>query len=88
MMIMAYYFLMQISDFLNALFSDWLIYMNEVFVGLFALCVAYWGNRIHRASWLGALTIFLAVACATLAVPEIYNPLSGSEIDSSITGMP
>ncbi|XP_018578719.1 solute carrier organic anion transporter family member 1A2 isoform X1 [Anoplophora glabripennis] len=65
---------------------DWLIYTNEVFVGLFSLCVAYWGNRLHRAGWLGALTIFLAIACATLAVPEIYNPLSGSEIDSSITG--
>ncbi|KAJ8958758.1 hypothetical protein NQ314_006374 [Rhamnusium bicolor] len=66
---------------------DWLIYTNEAFVGLFALCVAYWGNRIHRASWMGGLTIFVAVACITLAVPEIYNPFSGNEIDSTITGL-
>ncbi|KAJ8949656.1 hypothetical protein NQ318_010075 [Aromia moschata] len=52
----------------------------------FALCVAYWGNRIHRASWIGALTMFVAVSGALLAVPEVYNPFSGSEIDDSISG--
>ncbi|KAJ8984534.1 hypothetical protein NQ317_011005 [Molorchus minor] len=65
---------------------DWFIYTNEVFAGLLALCVAYWGNRIHRASWMGGLTMLLAVAAATLAVPEVHNPFSGNEIDDSIPG--
>ncbi|XP_060516277.1 solute carrier organic anion transporter family member 2A1-like isoform X2 [Cylas formicarius] len=66
---------------------DHLIYVNEIFVGVFALVVAYWGNRIHRATWLGALTIYLSVCCLTLGVPEIHQPFSGNETDiSAITG--
>ncbi|KAG5881804.1 hypothetical protein JTB14_004103 [Gonioctena quinquepunctata] len=64
----------------------WIIYSNEIFAGIFALCVAYWGNRIHRATWMGALTIFLSVSCITLAIPEIYNPFTGVEINTAITG--
>ncbi|CAH1153524.1 unnamed protein product [Phaedon cochleariae] len=64
----------------------WFIFANEISVGIFALYVAYWGNRIHRASWMGTLTIFLSISCATLAIPEIYNPFTGVEINSAITG--
>ncbi|CAG9770271.1 unnamed protein product [Ceutorhynchus assimilis] len=63
---------------------DWLIYINEVFVGIFALLVAYWGNRIHRPTWLGALTIYLGVSCITLAIPEIYQPFNKDETNISV----
>ncbi|XP_044256188.1 solute carrier organic anion transporter family member 74D-like isoform X2 [Tribolium madens] len=52
---------------------EWLIYTNEFFVGLCALLVAYYGNRIHRISWIGGLTIFQAVSSGILVIPEIYR---------------
>ncbi|XP_066258869.1 solute carrier organic anion transporter family member 2A1-like [Euwallacea similis] len=60
---------------------DWLIYTNEIFVGLFALFLAYWGNRMHRPNWLGALTIYLGISCIILAIPEIYQPFRQEETD-------
>lgn len=53
--------------------SDWLLYMGDIFIGIFAFTVAFWGNRIHRMSWLGSLTIFQAVASLTLIIPELYS---------------
>ncbi|EFA10914.2 solute carrier organic anion transporter family member 74D isoform X2 [Tribolium castaneum] len=52
---------------------DWLIYTNEFFVGLCALLVAYYGNRIHRISWIGGLTIFQAISSGILVIPEVYR---------------
>ncbi|XP_017774173.1 PREDICTED: solute carrier organic anion transporter family member 2A1-like [Nicrophorus vespilloides] len=54
--------------------TDWLIYSCDVFGGAFSLLISYWGNRIHRASWLGALSIFHAISAATLIIPELYHP--------------
>ncbi|CAH1974456.1 unnamed protein product [Acanthoscelides obtectus] len=65
----------------------WFIYAGEVQGGIFAFAVAYWGSRTHRACWIGGLTIFLALAAATLAIPEIYKPYNATEIDRAITAL-
>lgn len=64
--------------------ADWLIYVNEVFVGIFGLLLAYWGNRIHRPNSLGAVVMYLGVACFLLAIPEIYHPIKSDETDITI----
>ncbi|XP_072401917.1 solute carrier organic anion transporter family member 1C1-like isoform X2 [Diabrotica undecimpunctata] len=64
--------------------KGWLVVSNEIFVGILALCVSYWGNRIHRTTWMGALTMLIAVSGATLAIPEIHRPFTGVEITSAI----
>ncbi|CAG9855220.1 unnamed protein product [Phyllotreta striolata] len=66
--------------------EEWFVFFNEIFVGIFALCISYWGNRIHRATWIGALTMLIAVAGGILAIPEIYNPFTKVEITSAIKG--
>ncbi|XP_072401916.1 solute carrier organic anion transporter family member 2B1-like isoform X1 [Diabrotica undecimpunctata] len=68
--------------------KGWLVVSNEIFVGILALCVSYWGNRIHRTTWMGALTMLIAVSGATLAIPEIHRPFTGVEITSAIIGPP
>ncbi|XP_050314313.1 solute carrier organic anion transporter family member 2A1-like [Anthonomus grandis grandis] len=64
--------------------TEWIIYINEVFVGFFALIVAYWGNRNHRPKWLGTLTIYLAVFCIILVIPEGYLPYNKGETDIDV----
>lgn len=63
-------------------FLDCLIYMNEVFSGIFALFVAHYGNKIHRASWFGGLVIYQSIASLVLLIPEIYRPNSNEIIIS------
>lgn len=67
-----------ILDKLN--FLDYLIYINEIFSGMFALIVAYYGNKIHRASWLGGLVIYQSIASLVLLLPEIYKQNITDEI--------
>ncbi|XP_022915463.1 solute carrier organic anion transporter family member 74D [Onthophagus taurus] len=52
----------------------WLLYSNEIFVGVFALLISYWGNRIHRVSWLGGLAIFQSFIAIFLVIPETHEP--------------
>ncbi|CAH0562582.1 unnamed protein product [Brassicogethes aeneus] len=59
----------------------WVIYVNEFLVGVFALFVAYYGNKTHRPKWIGVSTIFLAVAGFLIAAPEIYKPYRNEEVD-------
>ncbi|KAL1493461.1 hypothetical protein ABEB36_011508 [Hypothenemus hampei] len=63
---------------------DWLIYINEVFVGILAIFVAYLGNKMHRPKWLGGLTIYLGVSCFIVAIPEIYQPFRTGETDINV----
>lgn len=59
--------------------------MNEIFTGIFALVISYYGNLIHRASWLGGLVIYQAVASVVLLIPEIYKPIT-QLTETNITG--
>lgn len=42
---------------------------------------------MHRTTWMGALTMLIAVSGGTLAIPEIYNPFTKTEITNAITGI-
>lgn len=42
-------------------------------MGIIALLVSYYGNIIHRTSWIGGLVVFQAIASGLLIVPEIYK---------------
>lgn len=57
--------------------------MNEIFSGIFALFIAHYGNKLHRASWLGGLVIYQSIACLVLLIPEIYRPDGNEEIISN-----
>ncbi|XP_057660184.1 solute carrier organic anion transporter family member 2A1-like [Diorhabda carinulata] len=66
--------------------TNWMTVSNEVFNGLLALCISYWGARLHRSSWIGGFTMVIAVSGATLTIPEIYHPFTGVEITNTIIG--
>lgn len=58
--------------------------MNDVLVGVFALAVAYWGNRIHRPGWIGVIAIFLSVSGLIISIPEIYSPFTSDDVSDVI----
>lgn len=53
--------------------SDWLLVASGVFTGLFAIVVAYWGNRIHRTAWLGGLFMLQSVLCLIVIIPTLVH---------------
>ncbi|XP_018326963.1 solute carrier organic anion transporter family member 2A1-like [Agrilus planipennis] len=56
---------------------EWFLKLDEILCGVLALTVSYWANRIHRASWIGGLTIFQSIMGLLLIVPEVFYPFHG-----------
>lgn len=67
------------------LFLDWLSVSHEIFLSLIAIIIGYWGNRIHRAAWIGGLACFQGAACFLIMIPyleHVKNPNATVIIDS------
>ncbi|XP_055597339.1 solute carrier organic anion transporter family member 1C1 [Uranotaenia lowii] len=58
---------------------DWLLVSAGISMGVFALIIAYWGNRIHRISWLGGIFMIQAVGLLMLIIPTLTHNSSESD---------
>lgn len=54
-------------------FIDWLLVASGIFQGIFAVLVAYWGNRIHRTGWLGGLFMIQSFLCILVIIPTLVH---------------
>lgn len=54
-------------------FSDWILVVGELTPILFGVLIAYWGDRIHRVSWIGALTLLQSVSYFILIIPHLTH---------------
>lgn len=54
-------------------FQDWLLVANGIFQGLFAVIIAYWGNRIHRISWIGGILMLQSTLSLAVTIPILAN---------------
>uniref|UniRef100_A0A182JFR2 Uncharacterized protein n=1 Tax=Anopheles atroparvus TaxID=41427 RepID=A0A182JFR2_ANOAO len=70
---------------------DWLLVTAGIAQGVFALLVSYWGNRLHRISWLGAIFMLQAVSLIVLIIPtlthnsEESNTIEAANMDKTCT---
>lgn len=53
--------------------SEWLLVSHGIFQGLFAILIAFWGNRIHKIQWLCGLVIFESVTSFLVIIPTIVH---------------
>lgn len=53
----------------------------------FGLVVAYWGDRIHRASWMGALTLLQSVSYFIMIIPHLTHRVRVIEETQNVTHM-
>ncbi|TGZ47629.1 solute carrier organic anion transporter family member 2A1 [Temnothorax longispinosus] len=66
---------------------DWILVVAELTPVLLGLMVAYWGDRIHRASWIGALTLLQSVSYFILIIPHLTHRVRVIEETQNITHM-
>lgn len=52
---------------------DWLLVASGIFTGLFAIVIAYLGNRIHRTAFLGGLFMLQSILCLIVVIPTLSN---------------
>ncbi|XP_066600870.1 solute carrier organic anion transporter family member 2B1 [Prorops nasuta] len=60
---------------LDPYLMDWMVASSDVVPFALGLLVAYWGDRIHRAAWLGGLTLLQSTAYIILIIPHFDNSL-------------
>jgi hypothetical protein len=53
--------------------SDWILVVAELTPFILGLAVAYWGDRIHRASWIGALILLQSASYFILIIPHLTH---------------
>ncbi|XP_055644230.1 solute carrier organic anion transporter family member 74D [Toxorhynchites rutilus septentrionalis] len=62
---------------------DWLLVTSGIAQGVFAILVVYWGNRLHRISWLGEIFMLQAVGLLLLVIPTLtHNSAESQTIDA------
>ncbi|XP_012523933.1 solute carrier organic anion transporter family member 1A5 [Monomorium pharaonis] len=66
---------------------DWILVVAELTPILLGLIVAYWGDRVHRASWIGALTLLQSVSYFTLIIPHLTHRVRVIEETQNVTHM-
>ncbi|XP_058794488.1 solute carrier organic anion transporter family member 2A1-like [Phymastichus coffea] len=68
---------------------EWILYLSEIVPLIIGLAVAYWGDKIHRASWLGGLTLIQCAALLSLIIPHIsHSSVKVIEDTTNVTHMP
>ncbi|XP_058446033.1 solute carrier organic anion transporter family member 74D [Malaya genurostris] len=63
---------------------DWLLVGSGISQGLFALLVTYWGNRLHRISWLGGIFMLQSAGLLMLIIPTLTHNSNDSETIAAI----
>ncbi|XP_062545501.1 solute carrier organic anion transporter family member 1C1 [Armigeres subalbatus] len=58
---------------LDPFIVDWLLVTSGIAQGVLALLVAYWGNRLHRISWLGGTFMLQSVGLVLLIIPTLTH---------------
>ncbi|XP_011639833.1 solute carrier organic anion transporter family member 1A5 [Pogonomyrmex barbatus] len=66
---------------------DWVLVVAEITPTIFGLIVAYWGDRIHRASWIGALTLLQSFSYFILIIPHLTHQVHVIEETPNVTHM-
>ncbi|XP_044012488.1 solute carrier organic anion transporter family member 1A5-like isoform X2 [Aphidius gifuensis] len=65
---------------------EWLTIINNgLFPFILALPVSYWGDRIHRAAWIGALVLIQSVGYLFLVIPHINSSSKVIEGTNNVT---
>jgi len=53
--------------------SDWILVVADLTPFILGLAVAYWGDRIHRVSWIGALILLQSASFFVLIIPHLTH---------------
>ncbi|XP_025264088.1 solute carrier organic anion transporter family member 2A1 [Camponotus floridanus] len=66
---------------------DWILVIAELTPFILGLLVAYWGDRIHRASWIGGLTLLQSASYFILMIPHFTHRVRVIEETQNVTHM-
>lgn len=66
---------------------DWILAVSSISPFIFGLSLAYWGDRIHRVAWTGALVLLQSAGYFTLIIPHFTHRVRIIEETENVTHM-
>ncbi|KAI4477176.1 hypothetical protein M0804_012997 [Polistes exclamans] len=66
---------------------DWILVVSELTPFFLGVVVAYWGDKIHRASWIGALVLLQCAGYVILIIPHLTHKVRVIEETFNVTHM-
>lgn len=53
--------------------TEWLLVSHGIVQAIFAVLIAYWGNRVHKIKWLSSMLFFLTTAGLILIISSLVH---------------
>ncbi|XP_015609200.1 solute carrier organic anion transporter family member 1A5 [Cephus cinctus] len=66
---------------------DWILVVSEITPFVVGVTVAYWGDRIHRAAWTGALVLIQCAGFLSMIIPHLTHHVRIIEETENVTHM-
>ncbi|XP_076247102.1 solute carrier organic anion transporter family member 2A1 [Calliopsis andreniformis] len=66
---------------------EWVPLISDLTPCVFGVLIAYWGDRIHRAAWVGGIVLLQGVAFFIMIIPHLTHHMKVIEEPTNITHM-
>ncbi|KOC65602.1 Solute carrier organic anion transporter family member 1A5 [Habropoda laboriosa] len=66
---------------------EWVILISDLTPFLLGIPIAYWGDRIHRAAWIGAIVLLQSVSYFIMIIPHLTHYTKVIEETKNVTHM-
>lgn len=58
---------------ISRILIEWLLVSHGIVQAIFAILIAYWGNRVHKIKWLGSMLFFQAIVSLIAIIPTLVH---------------
>ncbi|XP_017758410.1 PREDICTED: solute carrier organic anion transporter family member 1A5-like [Eufriesea mexicana] len=66
---------------------EWVLIISDLTPFVFGVIVAYWGDRIHRAAWIGSMVLLQSVSYFIMIIPHLTHHTKVIEETENMTHM-
>ncbi|KAF3425088.1 hypothetical protein E2986_03670 [Frieseomelitta varia] len=64
---------------------EWILVASDLTPFVFGVIVAYWGDRIHRAAWIGGIVLLQSVSYFIMIIPHLTHQIKVVEETENVT---
>ncbi|XP_006616873.1 solute carrier organic anion transporter family member 1A5-like [Apis dorsata] len=66
---------------------EWVLIVSDLTPFILGVVIAYWGDRIHRAAWIGAIVLLQSISYFVMIIPHLTHHTKVVEETENVTHM-
>lgn len=68
-------------------YTEWVLIVSDLTPFALGVVIAYWGDRIHRAAWIGAIVLLQSISYFVMIIPHLTHHTKVVEETENVTHM-